>query len=317
MKIGLVGYGSIGKRHTENLLTLGYRNITLFRTSGKGNDHNLKEIYDFQEFTKEHFDFVIISNPSTKHFQTALPFLRSDTNLLIEKPLVFTEEEEVALESLVERYKGIGMVALNMRFHPCMTRLKEILSSGLLGKAYSARFSVGQYLPDWRPGKDYSTGVSALKKLGGGVVLELIHEIDMAIYLFGSPSSEISSIALKTSDLEIETEDISEILWKSESNTIISVHQNYLSRSYRREIEIIGAEGTIFCDLKASTIRIIGINGAIMAEETIPFERNDMYLSLMKYFAGCVKEGQHAHPDLSESLDSVRVALKVKETNQL
>jgi predicted dehydrogenase len=317
MKIGVVGYGSIGKRHVMNLMSLGYRDITLFREKGKGNEFNLKEEYDSVTFSQEDFDFLVISNPTTFHYRTASPFIKTNKNLFIEKPVVFQESELDGMMELLASYTGIGMVGYNMRFHPCIKRIRQILDEGKIGDSYSSRFFVGQYLPDWRTGQDYRKGVSAHKHLGGGVVFELIHEIDMALFLFGQPVSEINSIALKSSDLVIETEDISEILYLADRNVIVSIHQDYLNRDYRRTIEIIGSKGTLFCDLKSSEIRIISSQASTVLNETIPFDRNDMYLDMIKYYTCCVKGKIMAVPDLTESLESVQIALEVRKTNKL
>ena len=249
MKVGLIGFGSIGKRHVNNLLELGVKEITLMRDKGRGNEHGLKEVYDFDTFLESDFDFVIVSNPTTFHAGTLKPLIRNNMNLLVEKPLVYTPDEYSELKEMLTSYTGKGMIAYNMRFHPCIVKVKEILEKKITGDVYSARLFVGQYLPEWRPGTDYRTGVSALKELGGGVVLELIHEIDLALYLFGKPATGIFSFAGKASSLEIETEDISEILWRSRENTIVSVHQDYLSRHYMLYIELFGGNGTLFCYL--------------------------------------------------------------------
>lgn len=317
MKIGLIGYGSIGRRHVKNLVSLGYTDITLLREKGHGNEFDLKEEHDFDTFARNDFSFIIISNPASFHFRTVLPFIKSNRNLLIEKPVVSVKSEYLAMKELISSYTGYGMVAYNMRFHPCIKRIREIIGRGLLGRVYSSRFFVGQYLPEWRPDQDYRTGVSALKSLGGGVVFELIHEIDMAVYLFGKPVSSVSSVAIKSSDLEIETEDISEILFLSETNVIISIHQDYLNRDYRRTVEIVGEKGTLDCDLKTSEIKIVSGNEKTISGETIPFMRNDMYFDLVKYYTDCITKGELPVPDLGTALESVRIALEVKEINNL
>jgi predicted dehydrogenase len=317
MKIGVTGYGSIGRRHISNLLSLGHNDITLFRTKGRGNENGLKECYSFEEFMQESYDFVLVTNPASCHLPTMRPLLERGIDFIVEKPSVSAAGEADTLESLLGKYTGKAMVAYNMRFHPCVVRMKQFLDEGAAGKAYSARFTVGQYLPDWRPGQDYSKGVSALRALGGGVVLELIHELDLALFMFGKPVSEIRSVAAKLSSLDIETEDIAEIIYMSESGTLISVHQDYLCRGYRRSAEIICEKGTIFCDMKDLTVSLSDEKGDIVLSEKIVFERNDMYLSLIKYFLSCLEKNIAPHPSLKESLDSVRMAFTVKEQNNL
>lgn len=317
MRIGIIGYGSIGKRHVKNLIETGFSDIILLREKGRGNDFGLKEYYDFESFSEVELDFVLVSNPSTLHFRTILPFIERNKNLLVEKPLVYTFEEYYALKKVLSDYKGKGMVSYNMRFHPGIIKVKELLSKGFIGKVYSARHFVGQYLPDWRPGTDYRKGVSALKALGGGVVMELIHEIDLAIYLFGKPAGEIYSIADKISNLETETEDISEILYRSDNNIIVSIHQDYLNRDYCRYIEIVGEKGTLTCDLKTSFITVKGPEGKMLLEEKAEFERNMMYLGLIKYYTKCLVDNIKPSPSFEEGLESVRVALEVKQKNML
>ncbi|MBE0673208.1 MAG: Gfo/Idh/MocA family oxidoreductase [Bacteroidales bacterium] len=317
MKIGIIGYGSIGSRHAGNLIGLGYSDITLLRTRGRGNSHGLREVYDYDEFLSGQYDCVIVCNPTSLHFDTITPLIRENINVLVEKPLVCLPDELESLRRMLAGYKGLGMVAYNMRFHPCIRRIKEIISAGTIGSPLSARLAVGQYLPDWRPSQDYRTGVSALRSLGGGVVLELIHEIDMAIHLFGPPSSDIHSVAMRASSLEIETEDISEILYVAAGNTLISIHQDYLNRTYRRTIEIMGSEATLDCDLKSASIKITAPGDKPISEEVIPFERNDMYVSLIDYYTTCIRSGTQPEPSLTEGLVSVSAALIVKQQNNL
>ena len=177
MKFGVIGYGSIGQRHVRNLLSLGYEDIVLLRNTGSGNEHDLTEFSDMQAFLDAHLDTVIISNPTSLHAEYVTQVLAQDIHVMVEKPLVATLEEWHSLQVQLEHYSGIGMTAYNMRFHPCVRETHHILSSEKLGKIYSARFFVGQYLPDWRSEIDYSKSYSASRKMGGGVLFDLIHEI--------------------------------------------------------------------------------------------------------------------------------------------
>ncbi|MBT3748588.1 MAG: Gfo/Idh/MocA family oxidoreductase, partial [Bacteroidetes bacterium] len=194
MKIGMIGYGSIGRRHVENLLFLGQKDIVLLREIGVGNPHNLQEVSTIEDLILAKPQAIILANPTSMHSKYLELILKDGIDILAEKPLVSSISEVNRLERELIEYSGVGMTAFNLRFHPCIQKAKEILSSGLLGNIYSARLYVGQYLPDWRPGKNYSEIYSAKKELGGGVVFDLIHEIDIACDLFGVPTGRISSI---------------------------------------------------------------------------------------------------------------------------
>jgi len=312
-KIGLIGYGSIGKRHCDNLINIGANNITLFREKGKGNLHGLVEIYDEQAFLERDYDFIILSNPTAFHFSFLEKLIPRNLNLLVEKPLSATKEEYDKLKVLISNYRGIGMCAYNLRFHPCVIKAKEIMDGQILGNIYSSRFFVGQYLPDWHPETDYRTSYSASKKLGGGVVLDLIHEIDLAFFLHGEAKNTLYAITAKVSDLKIETEDLAEILYLSTSNAIVSIHMDYLVRGYSRYFEIIGEKGRLYCDLSKNEIQLVKDKNEIAASFGFSeFKRNDMYLSLIRYYIQCVVEGINPIPKLSDGLVSLNIALKTK-----
>jgi predicted dehydrogenase len=313
LKVGVIGFGSIGTRHCENLIKLGVTDITLYRARGKENQNGFKEIYNKSEFLSARYDFIILSNPSALHYKFLEKLITNQVNVLVEKPIAAKNSEFENLKTLLINYTGIGMIAFNMRFHPCVKKTKEILDSKVLGKAFSARFFVGQYLPDWHPGTDYRNSYSSFKKLGGGVVFDLIHEIDLAYLLCGKVLEDFHAIIGKVSDLEIETEDLAEIHYKSNSNAFVSIHLDYLTRGYSRYFEIICEKGRICCDLFKNEIKLIRDKNEIPETFTYPeFNRNDMYVSMMEYYLKNIENKTYPIPSLSEGLISLEIALKAK-----
>lgn len=317
-KVGLIGYGSIGKRHLKNLLISGVKEIALLRALGNGNEFGLKEYYSPDDFFRQPFDFIILSNPTSEHHKFLVRMITTNQNIFCEKPVVGKPEEAGQISQMLSNYKGKSITAFNMRFHPCISRTAQIINEGQLGNIYSARFFVGQYLPDWRPQTDYSKSYSAIRSLGGGVTLDLVHEIDLALYLVGSPVSSIYSIADKFSNLKIETEDLTEILFRSSNGALVSIHLDYLYRGYRRNFELIGEKVNLYCDLFNNTVKIFDDKNQIILDEAFPdFQRNDMYLSLLKYYIANLTSGEVISPDLREGLISAELAVKVLTNNNL
>jgi predicted dehydrogenase len=313
MKIGLIGYGSIGKRHISNLNSFGYWDISLFREKGKGNQHGLKEFYDFNEFISIDYDFIILSNITSLHFKYIKTLVQKNLNILVEKPIVSTLTELFELQQLLPHYTGLGMVAYNTRFHPCVMEIKQIIEKDIIGKPLYARFFIGQYLPDWRPNFDYRESFSAKKSLGGGVASELIHEVDLAIELFGKPKGEIKSIVSKISELEIETEDVADYLYISSNDVVISIHTDYFYRGYKRQFEIVGSNANISCDLFSATIIVTGPENHKILEKDFPsFQRNDMYMLLLQYYLGCINNKVEPNPSLENGLLSVEIVENAK-----
>lgn len=312
MKIGVIGFGSIGKRHCENLLQLGISEIVLLRKNSSGNTLHLKEIYDEEDFFKHSFNAIILSNPTALHFEYLKILIKNNYNLLVEKPIVAFRHEANEIEQILKSYTGLGMCAYNLRFHPCIQKVQDLISENKIGKIYNARFFIGQYLPDWRPNADYSNSYSAKKTMGGGVVLDLIHEIDLALLLCGDVRKGFSSIIDRVSNLEIDTEDIAEIIYQSENNIVVNIHMDYLYRGYSRYFELIGELGRIYCDLFKAEINIT-FNNEIKEKHVFnEFVRNDMYLNLMKYFISSIRDKQQPFPSLSDGLKSLHIALRAK-----
>lgn len=313
MKIGVIGFGSIGKRHCENLISMGYSDITLLRSRAKSNPLGLNEVYDEDKFMSVPFDFVILSNPTSHHFRYLKQLIPLRRNLLVEKPIAAAFNEAAELAALLKNYDARGMCAYNLRFHPCVVKINELLSGNVAGKVYSVRFFVGQYLPDWRPGVDYRESYSAKKSFGGGVILDLIHEIDLAEFFCGSVQTGFHAIVDKISDLEIDSEDIAEIHYKSAKGISVSIHLDYLTKGYSRYFELLCENGNVHCDLFNAEIKISGDNNNIWDSYLFKdFRRNDMYISMIRYYIECLKSGVQPVPTLSDGLSSLTTALNAK-----
>jgi len=283
VRVVVIGYGSIGKRHVDNLITLGVNDIVLCRSSIQGNELNIREIDNLEDIIKINPDFVIVSNPTFMHFETLKFLVQNQFNILCEKPLLHKLKEWNLFKIELEEYKGFNNVIFNLRFHPCIKKIKEILNNNELGKINSARFFVGQYLPDWRPGINHFENYSANKSMGGGVVLDLVHEIDVAEYLLGKPQDKIQFIASKVSDVTVDSFDIAEILYKTRNNEIVNIHMDYLYRGYSRHFVISGKDANLHCDLFKNKIKITGDqNQELKFYEFKDFDKNDMYLHLLE-----------------------------------
>jgi predicted dehydrogenase len=312
VKFGVIGYGSIGQRHIRNLLAIGYDDIVLLRNIGSGNEYNFSEYSEMKALLDAQPDAVIIASPTSLHAEYLTQVLEHDVHVLAEKPLVATFEEWQSLQNQLVNYKGIGMTAYNMRFHPCVREIQQILVGDELGKIYSARFFVGQYLPDWRLGKDYSRSYSANREMGGGVLFDLIHEIDLACYLVGEPVGRMVSQVDSVSDLKIDTEDLAELLYRTDDNNIVSIHLDYLTRGYQRYIELIGERGSLRADLFSNKVKMSSESGEANEKFFSEFSRNDMYMDMLAGFINCLEEKNTSPVSLKEGLISNRIAIDIR-----
>jgi predicted dehydrogenase len=148
----------------------------------------------------------------------------------------------------------------------------------------SARAQFGQYLPDWHPWEDYRKGYSAQRGLGGGVVLDRIHELDYLTWLMGDATA-VTALVGHLSHLEIDTEDTAEILLQFANGAFGSVHLDYVRRSYDCALEVIGDQGTIQWCYQDHEVRWQTAGKASWETHRWPdYDGNAMYVEEMRHF---------------------------------
>lgn len=301
MKVLFTGLGSIGKRHLKNLCAVAQKkNIALEIWALRSSDAPLpQEIADlltgqlFDEAELTHYDVAFVTNPTSLHAQTLHVLKGKADALFIEKP-IFSDPHEVLADCLLPGQKAY--VAAPMRWCGVMLALKRHLEQL---RPYSARVICSSYLPDWRPGVDYRTVYSAHRAMGGGVTIDLIHEWDYLVDLFGMPL-ETFHFKGTYSDLEIDSDDLSVYIARYE-NMLAEVHLDYFGRTYRRSIELFCQDGTCTADFGAGVLTLP--DGT---EEHYEEPVNERYLREMDYFLDYVQAA-----DAQESVNTPQTAQKV------
>ena len=148
--------------------------------------------------------------------------------------------------------------------------------------------------------------------MGGGVLFDLIHEIDLACYLVGEPVGRIVSQVDSVSDLNIDTEDLAELLYRTNDNRFVSIHLDYLTRGYQRYIEIIGERGNLQADLYSNKVTVKSESGEPDEKFFSEFSRNDMYVDMLADFINCLEEKKTSPVSLQEGLISNRIAIDIR-----
>jgi predicted dehydrogenase len=241
MKVLICGLGSIGLRHAKILLERFDHEIYAYRTTERRIEHelNIREIFSWDEVEKFRPDVAYITNPTSLHIKTALQCASLGTHLFIEKPLSHSLEDIDLLDSLC-REKGLTCyVAYCLRFHPVIKKLCEVIEGK---KIYHARVVCSSFLPDWRPEGDYKKSYSVSSREGGGVLLDLSHEIDYAQYLFGE-IVEMTGAHGRASELTIDAEDYADILITTAAFIPVNIHLNFNSLLNERTIKVDFEDG--------------------------------------------------------------------------
>ena len=287
MKILLIGLGSIGLRHLRNIIQSGYSSITVVSRSG-----HLPEVFSHLAvysslsgaLLAKSYDTAIICTPTAFHTLALKELLCAKVpNIYIEKPVSHSLAGLPELLALSKLYKNNIVVGFDLHFDPGMQKVKQLLNEGIIGKVVSVNAQVGQYLPDWRPHEDYRRGMSAKLETGGGVMLDLVHEFDYLLWLFG----KVKTIACQYTNsgaLEIETEDASDVLMRFQSGTIATIHMDYLQPKLVRNCMITGSNGTICWNLATSTVKWITTDKNEQEFSYYGYERNTRFVEIMNAF---------------------------------
>lgn len=278
----VVGAGSIGRRHTRLLLEQEQvQNVAV-------QDPNIERLLATKDelpqcSTFEHLiaalddfrpDAVFICAPTALHTKIANEVLdHHPVPLFIEKPLSATIHEIPELMDLVESRGVFGVVGYTLRFHPAIRHLKTLVDSNAIGTPLYARASVGQHLSQWHPNEHYTTWYMGQRKMGGGALLDLSHEIDYMQWLFG-PITQIQGglvrqVALKDSDVD----DLVEFTAEFRSGTIGTIHLDLIDQDYHRTCRIVGTEGSIDWDWVRGSVKYNGLELHHNLERDFPFEQ--------------------------------------------
>jgi len=318
MKFLLVGFGSIGRRHFRNLLALGEREISVYRTGlGTLNDSELdgyQVFSDLDQALDQDPDGVIISNPTAFHLQAAIQAAERGCHLLVEKPISHNLHRVEEFVRTVHRSESRVLVGYQFRFHPNLIRVKSLLDQGAIGKPLSVRSNWGEYLPNWHPWEDYRKSYSARKDLGGGVLLTLSHNFDYLRWLFGDATVQASLLSYD-GGLGIDVEVMAEVLLSFEHRVIASVHLNYLQQPPEHRLEIIGTKGVIKWDYyqKKVELAVRTESGQILEESfSAPnnFDRNDLFLEEMVHFREVIAKKIMPLCTLEDGIRALELALE-------
>ncbi len=322
MKGLVVGFGSIGRRHLQNLGLLGVSEIGVVESDGERRERAAGELgvpvfADLADGLTWSPDFAVVATPTHLHVAQATQVASRGVALFVEKPLSHTPAGIPQLASLVRERGLISMVGCNMRFHPGPRKVKELLESERLGRILSARIHAGSYLPAWRPGTDYRLNYAAREETGGGCILDCIHEIDLARWYLGD-ALDVFCSAGHLSSLEIATEDVAVLVSRHSSGALSEVHLDYVQRTYERGCQIAGEDGSVFWDFRDKKVRWYDAASDHWTtfEQPAAWQLNQMYLDEMQHFLDCVRERRETVLPVAEAARVMDFVFAAKKSAQ-
>jgi predicted dehydrogenase len=322
MKLLVVGCGSIGKRHLRNLQRLGETDLIACdvrkdRRTEVFQQLGVPTVEDVTPVLGDGVQGVLVCTPTSLHTEYARRALRAGAHVFIEKPIAHSLDGLDELLALAERSKRTICVGCNFRFERGMRHVKRLLDDGAIGRPLGVRAVFGQYLPDWHPWEDYRQGYSARRELGGGVLLDAVHEVDYLTWLLG-PVKSVVCFTGKVSDLQIDVEDHAAMLLRFPSGIVAEVHVDYLQRAYQRSLDIYGSEGTLTWSFQDREVR--WFSAATKSWQVFRFAQDptdsleEMYLAEMQHFIQCCRDEALPMLDGPGARRVLHIALAAKES---
>lgn len=319
MKIGIIGLGSIGRRHASCLKQLGYKEVIALeikegqmRAIPEELEH-IKMVYDEGEFYSLNIEGVIISNPTIYHINSMKIPLEKQLPIFVEKPLSNSLKE---LQEINKYDLSKIMVGFCLRYNDLINSIKNFIESRNLGRIFKANLYCGQYLPSWHPYADYRTEYYARKELGGGVLRTLSHEIDLMFYFFGNVK-ELCAVVDKISNLEIDVDDNVNIISKMENGIQVNIEIDYLNPISTRKGAIFGSEGLIEYDFSDLKVIYKDLEGNITeVYDGKHYEGSKMYVEQMKDFVSLIENKNNIRCKYEDGVNVMKVIKAAIDSNK-
>jgi len=309
-KIFFVGLGGAGQRHLRIFKDLlpGSVEYSAYRSTGQtpllnsdfsidnensiDKKYNLKLFNSLQDGLDNKPDLIVISTPSSLHFEAAKMAAERNINIFVEKPFSHNLDGFRDFESLVLEKDLYFFVSFQRRFHPYLKRIKEIIKSGLLGEIITANFNVASYVPAWHQYEDYKQLYACRADLGGGVLLTEIHELDLCYWYFGLPNYA-SCVGGNYSNIKLEVEDTTHVTLEYK-DFVVQVNLCFMQQYNRRDLYIAGTNGYVEWNAIGNTFKFIDYKERNEEKLCDPdYTNDDMFVSQAKYFLNRFKRSEN------------------------
>ena len=304
MRVVIIGLGSIARKHVKVLRDL-YPSVAIYALrSSRGGDRveEVTDIFEFSLIEQLDPDFILLSNPTLLRRKALERVLPLNVPLFIEKPVLADLAGAEALANEIETRSLLTFVGCNLRFLPALQFVKNRLGEG--GRRLNeVNVYCGSYLPNWRPGKDYRQMYSSHRMMGGGVHLDVIHELDYVYWMFGKPE-HVNRTVRSVSHLGISAYDYANYVLAYPTFSA-AVVLNYYRRDYKRTFELVFSDGSWMVDLSRNTIVDEGGELVFSGAGTI----SETYAAQMSEFIQQVNGKSHTTNSFSEGVEVLKIAL--------
>jgi predicted dehydrogenase len=281
-KVAVMGTGSIGCRHLQVLKSLGVPVVAVSVRETQRIELESRGwlcAKSIAEAKYEGANIAVIATDTQRHVTDTEEALNLGFHILLEKPMGTSADQVRHLPMLASK-RGLKLfIGCPLRFDPGLMVIRQKITA--IGAIHAIQIECRSYLPNWRPNRDYRTTYSA-RADDGGVLRDLIHEIDYAIWLFGMPRQVLGELG-NLGRLGIESEEMAEGHWSAPAGGFVAIGLDYLSRPPRRHLSVQGALGSLEYNFINRKLRLQTVESPV---EEMDFKntKDDIYILQMNEF---------------------------------
>ena len=272
-----------------------------------------KIVYTMEDAIDAGIQATVIATPAIYHIRQATKLIEANIHVLVEKPLSHNMTDVDNFLEISENSDVVGLVGYCLRYDPAAKQFKKLLNSKKIGQILCVDVDCSSYLPDWRPNQDYRQSVSARKELGGGVLLELSHELDYIRWFFGYIES-VSAVLQNSGTLSLDVEDNADLILKTVEGLPISVHLDFNSRNVRRTCSVKTSNGDLIWDAASKKVIWRMAKGSEKVE-SFNYDKDEIYRQQLQHFFNCIEHGQAPMVTLESGAAVLQIVEAAKKSN--
>jgi predicted dehydrogenase len=320
----VVGSGSAGRRHAAALLARAPgRRVVMVRRPGSTTPLEpldalgVELVPGLQDALRTAPALAVVASPAPWHATAATELLDAGCHVLVEKPVVASLDapttQSLAVHPHVRRRLLVGY---HLRFTDLLAQVVSWIGQGRIGTPTAGELVVGQHLGSWRPGTEAHHGVSARAELGGGVLLELSHELDVARVLFDAPVATVEHCELRhdgaPTDGTVET--VADLELRMGSGPSCRIHLDMTSHTPVRRWTIGGTEGTVVADVLASRVSLRRSDGSVDERSIAAGDRERAESRMIAHLEDMAANGAPPRCGIDDGLAAVAVVEAAKRS---
>ena len=320
-RFAVIGFGSAGARALQELRELRPEAEFLVASRHAATGEGFSSTSSLDDVVAFGPDAVIVAGPATTRADVLRQIRTMGVPVFVEKPLAHTLGHAVAVLDLLGTAVERSQVGYNLRFSESLIAFRELVRGDQFGRIVRFSAETAQYLPDWRPEKDYRETVSARADLGGGVLLELSHELDYLRWIFGE-WDWVSAWTGRASSLELDVEDTALVTIGIEANqaatqVVGQLTLDFVRRDKTRTVTAVCEGGTLRWDGVVGTVELYEPSTSRWETVLTDSGSQSTYRAQWESFLSVVEQSSAPLVGFSDGIAVLRAVEAIRQSHEL